>query len=327
MNLPYVSAQIQGFRATVFFVTAYLMYPVSTYADAPYLTGVIEDGDSQTIEMPNLPYTFRSQVEWLAPEGSHVDKGDIVVRIHPGGLIEQAEVLETAYEEQLVSAETSQAEHTLWIIDAETALEVAKTNRDIAWLDAQVPASAVTELIHDRAQLALENAENALRLAEEALANAERKFDELKPVLEVRVRQAEASQLQVREALNRLTIRAERAGIVIYAENEFGGMKIFAGESLMPGQTIATIASGEQPQFVFWVHDADINYLKEGQRLSVVADALPDKVIEAEVDWIANYASERETWSQGGYFKLIAKPISATPSSFIPGMAVSAEAL
>ena len=325
MNLPNVTARVVRLRTTVLFVSACFMHPVNTHAGAPYLTGVIEDGDSQTIEMPNLPYTFRSQVEWLAPEGSQVEEGDVVVRIHPGSLIEQAEVLETAYEEQVVSAETSQAEHTLWIIDAETALEAAKTARDIAWLDAQVPASAVTELIYDRAQLALENAENALRLAEEALANAKRKFDELKPVLEVR--EAEASQLRVREALDRLTIRAERSGIVIYAENEFGGMKIFAGESLMPGQTIATIASGEHPQFVFWVHDADINQLNEGQRLSVVADALPDLVIEAEVDWIASYASDRESWSQGGYFKLIAKPISTTPSSFIPGMAVSAEAL
>ncbi len=327
MNLPYVTSRSLGLRSVVLFVTACLMHPVSTYAGAPYLTGVIEDGDSQTIEMPNLPYTFRSQVEWLSPEGSQVYEGDVVVRIHPGSLIEMAEVLETAYEEQLVSAETAQAEHTLWIIDAETALEGARTTRDIAWLDAQVPASAVTELIYDRAQLALENAENALRLAEEALANAERKFDELKPVLEVRVGQAETSQIRVREALDRLTIRAERAGIVIYAENEFGGMKIFPGETLMPGQTIVTIASGEQPQFVFWVHDADINQLNEGQRLSVVADALPDLVIEAEVEWIANYASEREHWSQGGYFKLVAKPISTTPSSFIPGMAVSAEAL
>lgn len=327
MNLLYVMRKSLGLRSVALFVSAYLMQPVCIYAGAPYLTGIVEDGDSQTIEMPNLPHTFRSQVEWLSPEGSQVNEGDVVVRIHPGSLMEMAEVLETAYEEQLVSAETAQAEHTLWIIDAETALEGARTTRDIAWLDAQVPASAVTELIYDRAQLALENAENALRLAEEALANAERKFDELKPVLEVRVGQAEASQIQMREALNRLTIRAERAGIVIYAENEFGGMKIFPGDTLMPGQTIVTIASGEQPQFVFWVHDADINQLNEGQRLSVIADALPDVVIEAEVDWIATYASERESWSQGGYFKLIAKPISATPNSFIPGMAVSAEAL
>lgn len=301
--------------------------PVSSFAGAPYLTGVIEDGDSQAIEMPSLPFTFRSQIEWLAPEGSQVAAGDVVVRIEPGNLIEQAEVLDAAYEEQLVAAETNQAEHTLAIIDAETSLEVAKTTRDLAALDAQVPATAVTQLIFDRSQLALENAENALDLAEEALANAKRKFDELKPVLDIRIGEAEAARSRVHEALEKLAIYAERSGIVIYAENEFSGMKIFSGESLMPGHPIATIASREQLQFVFWVHDADVNQISRGHTLSIVADALPDIAIEAEVDWIANYASTRETWSQGGYFKLIAKPISQVPNEFIPGMAISAEVL
>ena len=303
------------------------MYSDVSYAGAPYLTGVIEDGDSQTIEMPSLPLTFRSQIEWLAPEGSQVAMGDVVVRIQPGNLIEQAEAYDAAYEEQRVGAETAQAEHTLAIIDAETALEVAKTNRDLAKLDAQVPATAVTQLIYDRAQLALENAENALRLAEEALANAKRKFDELKPVLDIRVGEAAASRLRIHEALDKLAIHAERTGIVIYAENEFSGMKIFSGESLMPGHPIVTIASREQLQFVFWVHDADINELSRGQTLSIVADALPELTLEAEVDWIGNHASTRETWSQGGYFKLVAKPTSPVPDNFIPGMAISAEVL
>ena len=303
------------------------MSPTVTFAGSPYLTGVIEDGESQTIEMPSLPLTFRSQIEWLAPEGTQVAAGDVVVRIQPGNLIEQAEAYDAAYEEQVVSAETTRAEHTLAIIDAETALEVAKTSRDLAKLDAQIPATAVTQLIHDRAQLALENAENALRLAEEALANAKRKFDELKPVLDIRVGEAAATRLRIHEALDKLAIYAERSGIVIYAENEFSGMKIFSGETLMPGHPIATIASREQLQFVFWVHDADINQLGRDRTLSIIADALPDLTLEAKVDWIGNHASTRETWSQGGYFKLIAKPTSPVPDNFIPGMAISAEVL
>ncbi len=327
MNVVRRTVKWSQIHSAIWLIAVMWLSPPLALAGAPYLTGVVEDGDSQTIEMPNLPYTFRSQVGWLAPEGSYVEVGDIVVRIEPGNLVEQAESLEAAYEEELVAAETSRAERTLAIIDAETALEVARTARDLAWLDAQVPATAVTQLIYDRAQLALENAENALTVAEETLANAELKFEELKPIIDLRVSQAEASWLTVRDALDRLEIRTERAGIVIYAENEFSSMRIFAGETLMPGHPIATIASRDQLQFVFWVHDADINQLTTGQSLSVIADALPELEIEAEVDWIGNYATTRETWSQGGYFKLIAKPTSPMPESFIPGMAISAETL
>ena len=327
MNVLRRTVKWSQIRSAVWLIAVAWLSPPLALAGAPYLTGVIEDGDSQMIEMPNLPFTFRSQVGWLAPEGSYVEVGDVVVRIEPGNLVEMAEALEAAYEEELVAAETSRAEHTLAIIDAETALEVAKTTRDLAWLDAQIPATAVTQLIYDRAELALENAKNALTVAEETLDNAELKIEELKPVVDLRVRQAEASWITVRDAMDRLEIRTERAGIVIYAENEFSSMKIFAGDTLMPGHPIATIASRDQLQFVFWVHDADINQLTTGQSLSVIADALPELEIEAEVDWIGNYATTRETWSQGGYFKLIAKPTSPLPESFIPGMAISAETL
>lgn len=311
---------------TIVLVVVYVN-PVPTFADAPYLTGVIEDGDSQKIEMPSLPFTWRRQVAWLAPEGSFVEVGDVVVRVDPGSLVEDEERLAASYEEQLVASETQRAESQLAIIDAEMALEVARSTRELAWLDAQIPATAATQLNYDRAQLALENAENALRLAEETLVNARRKYDELTPVLDLRVETAEAWWSRVKTSLDELEIRAERPGVVIYAENEFSGMKVFTGETLQPGDLIVTIATRDQLQFVFWVHDADINQLRVGLKLAVIADALPERIVEADVDWVANYATDRETWSQGGYFKVIAKPLSALPESFVPGMAVSAEIL
>ena len=57
----------------------------------------------------------------------------------------------------------------------------------------------------------------------------------------------------------------------------------------------------------------------------MIADALPDQEVKAEVAWIANYATTRETWSQGGYFKLIAEPNDRLPEMFLPGMAVFGE--
>ena len=302
-----------------------LLNPTQLSADPPYLTGVVEDGDSQSIEMPSLPFTWMRQVAWIAPEGSFVNVGDVVVRIEPGNLVEEEERLEAAYEEQLVAAEIETAENRLAVIDAEIALEVARVNRELALLDAQIPATAATQLNYDRAQLELGNAENAVSLSEQALANAQRKLDELTPVLDLRVKTAAARWSRVKAAINQLQISAERPGIVIYAENEFSGVKVFAGETLQPGHAIATVATRDQLQFVFWVHDADVSQFRAGQVLSVIADSSPGVIVQAEVDWIAKYADSREDWSQGGYFKLVAKPLFPLPDSFVPGMAVSAE--
>ena len=112
---------------------------------------------------------------------------------------------------------------------------------------------------------------------------------------------------------------------MIYGENPMTGQKIFAGETLTPGTVIAAVANRDQLRFVFWVHDADMERLSVGQKLTVLADALPNHVVAARVAWIANYAITRETWSQGGYFKLIADPETYLPGDFLPGMAVFAE--
>ena len=72
---------------------------------APLLTGVVEDVNAQTIEMPSLPGAWQRQVEWMAREGSQVAVGDLVVRLDPGDLISQEEQLRTDLEKRRLSAQ------------------------------------------------------------------------------------------------------------------------------------------------------------------------------------------------------------------------------
>lgn len=294
-------------------------------AAGPLLTGIVEDGDSQTITMPGAVFIFMRQVEWIAPEGTHVEAGDLVARIAPGTLEQDLETHRTEHETQVVAAELARAQIQLEILDAEIGVANAQVTRDIEWLNAQVPATAITQLNYDKAQLALENAENALTLAIDTLANARQKFVEQEPVIEQRVNNSLANMRRMESALEETEIYAKQAGIVVYGENERTGDKIFVGETLTPGTTIATIATREQLQFVFWVHDADVLRLAKGQRLSVIADALPDTHVDATIELVANYATVRNNWSQGGYFKVVAKPTTTMPPTFLPGMSIFGE--
>ena len=73
--------------SAVFAGLVLLCAPVADAALPPYLTGVVEDAESQVIEMPRLPGLWQRQIAWLAPEGSTVAQGDVVVRLDPGDLI------------------------------------------------------------------------------------------------------------------------------------------------------------------------------------------------------------------------------------------------
>ena len=46
-----------------------LLAAASAVHAGPLLTGVVEDVNAQTIEMPSLPGAWQRQIAWMAPEG------------------------------------------------------------------------------------------------------------------------------------------------------------------------------------------------------------------------------------------------------------------
>ena len=291
-------------------------------ASPPYITGIVDDGESVQIEMPRLLGSWQRAVVWLAPEGTQVKEGDLIAKLERGDLAEQEEQARVGLEEQELHVASQIAQHKLAVIDAQTELYRAKSQLAIAKLDAEVPIEAVTELDHENAQLAYANAKNRLTRAEASLVASREKLSKYIPVSETQLTNTRISWGHMRDALDAVDIYAERSGIMIYAENPMTGAKIFPGETLTPGTPIATLANQEQLQFVFWVHDIDRIQFQDDMQLIVTPDALPSESVEAKISFIANFAVERESWSSGGYFQLIAKPVEALPNSFLPGMAV-----
>ena len=89
----------------------------------PLLTGVVEDIKGQTIEMPSLPGSWQRQIAWMAPEGSEVEVGDLVVRIEPGDLVAQEEQTRTDLEKARLAAARRIDELKLLLLDADTVDE------------------------------------------------------------------------------------------------------------------------------------------------------------------------------------------------------------
>ena len=298
---------------------ALMLWGAPAYAEPPYLTGVVEDGQAQTVEMPRLPGAWQRSIEWMAPEGSTVSVGELIVRLDPGRLI--------ALEEQAIIDLDGrrQAELDLAIMDAETAVLRAESAVRLARLDAEVPPTATSRLIHSRAQLTLATAEQALERAHAELGDKKAENAGAQASMKLAVARADLEAERMRDALERTRVHATKAGFLIYAESEFTGRKAFPGDTLSSGSPIAHVASREDLRFRFQVHEADILKLPVGARIVVIADAIPTTPVAATVDWTSNQATEREAWSRGGYFDVTAVPVEGMPNSFMPGMSVMAE--
>lgn len=293
----------------------------------PLLTGVVEDVNAQTIEMPSLPGAWQRQVEWMAQEGSEVAVGDLVVRLDPGDLISQEEQLRTDFEKRRLTAARRIDELKLELLDAQSNLAQAESAVRLAELDAVIPATTIPRLDYERYQLTLETAKKALVRSQADLLNKEQELRDVEAESKLEVQQAQSSYDRIRRALEATEIRAEKAGFVIYGENPWTGKKVFPGETLYSGFKVASVASREDLQLRFWVHEADFLRIGLGQRVMITPDAQGSAQFEAEISWASSQATEKQDWSGGGYFEAFARPLSEVPDSVMPGMSVMGEVL
>jgi len=291
----------------------------------PLLTGVVEDINAQTIEMPPLPGTWQRQIEWMAPEGSAVAVGDVVVRLDPGDLVAQEAQASAELEKQRLSAARRIDELRLERLDAEREVARAESAVRLAELDAVIPESTIPRLDYERYQLTLETAGRALVRARATLLNKEAELADVEQETRLEVRKAESDYDRIRRALEATEIRAEKPGFVIYGENRFTGRKVFPGETLFTGFLIASVASRDDLQVRFWVHEADVRALEVGAAVRVIADAQGSEPYLARIRWVSSQAAEKQEWSDSGYFEAYAEPVGDLPQGLMPGMSVLGE--
>jgi len=293
----------------------------------PLLTGVVEDISGQTIEMPSLPGSWQRQIAWMAPEGSEVDVSDLVVRIEPGDLVAQEEQTRTDLEKTRLSAARRIDELKLLLLDAETALAQAESAVRLAKLDAVIPASTIPQLDYERYQLTLETAEKALVRAQAEVLNRQAELRDVEAETALEINKAESLYQRISDALGSTEMRAEKPGFVIYGENPWTGRKVFPGETLYASFHIASVASREDLQLRFWVHEADFLDVQLGGRVRVTTDAQGLPPFDAEITWTSSQAEEKEDWGDGGYFEAYARPIDDVPAGIAPGMSVMGRVL
>jgi HlyD family secretion protein len=292
---------------------------------ATLLTGVVEDINAQTIEIPSLPGSWQRRVEWMATEGSEVDIGDLVVRLDPGDLIAQEEQLLSELEKSRFAAARRIDELKLELLDAESELIRTSAAVRLAELDAVIPASTIPRLDFEKYQLALETSKKAMVRAQADLLNKEAEFEDVVEETRLEVSKAESSYERIKTALEATRITATKKGFVIYGDNPFTGKKVFPGETLYSGFNVASVASREDLQLRFWLHEADLRKVRVGQTITVSAETQGSESFPAIIRWTSSQAVAKQDWGDSGYFEAYAEPVSSVPANVMPGMSVMGE--
>lgn len=296
-----VAAVVLG--AAVVLPTLWSFGDSDTVSDVPlfeversdFIRRVHAEGNLQAVDSTLLgppPEVSNSlRIAWLAPDGSPVQAGDVVVRFDPTdmeedlrqGLHDEA-ASDSRIEQKAVRDEGSQHKLGKDAEMAELELDYAKKFQS---KDARLFSR--TEIIESEIdeELAIKKKDHALQAGDTHAQLARAELD----LLAIERRKAEIKIQQAREGLQALEVEAPHDGIFVI--KEFWGRRPEVGMVVWGGNAVAEIPKLEKMEAQVYVLEADAGGLEVGLQATMTLDAHPDVIYEAKVGKVTALAQRR----------------------------------
>ncbi|MFZ0428435.1 MAG: efflux RND transporter periplasmic adaptor subunit [Acidobacteriota bacterium] len=283
-------------------------------------TGELRAVERMTISGPRAWRTRDLVITYLAPEGSQVKAGDVLVEFDTTELEARRLELEQSLEDARVTIAQTKADIESQRQDL--LLSLAQNGKDLKvaqlyiGIDPELIPAADAEQYkydYDTAGVNVEKAKEKL----DTLAKTEKAQLQ---VVQLDFEQANLDMQRIQAAIDKLTIRATSPGLVVYADNRTRAGKVQVGDSVFAGSPVINLPNMSKMEVDAYVYDADFPLLKGGEQAEVILDAVPDRVFKGHVESISESAQPRDFRTQLKAF--VAKVLLDDPDTSVmkPGM-------
>lgn len=301
--------------------------PVARAARGDFGRRVEAEGNLKAVEATVLTAPMEAtgplKIAWLAPDGSAVKSGDIVIRFDPTdaekNFVDGQAERETA--ENRIAGKRADGEGTLRNLDRDAGLAglELKYAREFQSKDPEIFSR--TEIIESELDESLatrrkENAE-AVRSIRERLTNVD--LD----LLAIERHKADLKIEQAKKGLAALEVRAPHDGILVLKREWRGTPKV--GETVWKGQPLAEIPRMDAMEAEVYVLEADAGGLAVGLPADVTVESRPDLRFKARVSKVDALAKPRVNWVPVQYFGVTLELARTEPEIMKPGQRVRTE--
>jgi hypothetical protein len=259
-------------------------------------SGQLEAQNSENIMVPSSLRDrdiriYEIKITDLVEEGTVVDSGDYVATLDQKAV---EEVLNTAREE------LEQAENAFQDAKMDSNLTLSNFRDQIINAREEVEAQQIVldESVYEspsvirKAEMDLDRAKRKLAQEIQGYELKERQAISKVERQKIEVRQRKSRLEKLREVYNSLEIAAPKAGMVIYGKDRMRE-KIKVGSTVSPYMpTIATLPDLSSMLSITYVNEIDISRVKNGQKVKIGVDAIPEKSLEGEVVSVANIGQQ-----------------------------------
>jgi len=223
--------------------------------------GTVDAKRAYTITTPRIRGL---QVTWLAPEGSMVAEGDVVVKFDASQQLSDLSENQSSLKIAQTTLERAEREYT--IQEKQLKLDLKKAERNY------------NEKKHEAPKLA-EEARIELELAQ---LNFEAKLEQIKTDVakaELEVQRAQERVNRAQREVDQTSLNTPIPGMIVYLEIWKGGSmeKVQEGDSPWPGQGLIKIPDLSEMVVNATVSEVDASRVDSGQAAIVTLDAFPEE--------------------------------------------------
>jgi len=288
------------------------------------LTGELSAERAEAVTVPPTRF-WNLQIRWLAEDGVTVAAGERVAELDAAQVLEETEGKRSARLEAVDELERAAAEQRARLAEADLELARAESQVERAHLDAGLPEELLSQRELAERRLALERAEARLEKARRERASKAVTAGSEVGVRQLALERADAELAEAERTLEKLTLRAPAAGIVVIADHPWEGRKLQAGDGVWPGFPLGSLPDLDSLYVVAQLSDVDEGKVRAGMPARCSLDAFPQEIVAGRVRSVAAMAREIDRRSQRRSFRVVIDLERLDRARMRPGMSVRAE--
>lgn len=268
------------------------------------LTGEVRAARGESLGVPQTP-AWQLPVRWLIEDGANVSAGDRVAEFDAGRFAGDLLMKRTDAEQAEAALRKARVEAASKLERATFDLGAARGRLAEARLQAEVPADLLSARDYDDRQLALRKAEAEASKAEAARERAAAEVRESVGTAELALARKSRELRAIEDDLERLVLRAPRAGLALVGEHPWEGRKLQIGDSLFPGWPVIQIPDLDSLDVTALLFDVDDGEIRAGAGARCIADAAPAEPFACRVRDVSAVARELPGASSRRAFRVL----------------------
>ncbi|HVT57903.1 MAG TPA: efflux RND transporter periplasmic adaptor subunit [Thermoanaerobaculia bacterium] len=288
------------------------------------LTGELKAARGEALAVPRTS-DFQLQLRWLAEDGSAVAAGQSIAEFDNSAFLSKLKEKQLAAASAASELARLEAEGRASAAEKRFTVEQKSAETATARLAATVPQELLSPYDYQDRQIKLQRAESELAKAKAEVETQARTAAADQGVQRVALAAAERDIQAAARALEQLTLKAPRPGVVLIADHPWEGRKFREGDNVWTGMRVATLPDLGSMVVEAALSDVDDGRVTPGDEALCTLDAHPGFSVHGRVAEISPVARESDRAPLLRFFPVRVELDQIDPRRLRPGMSVRVE--